>query len=215
MTGSGLKSFLLRLLFMGKAACITLLGFPGIASAAVNLYRYTNDQGVVEVSTKIPTKYVNNGYELVSLNGRVIEVVEPRMSPEEFDAHRGEMEAKRTKEADIRRVIALYASEQDVRLAEATKIKSIQNSIARARGDLSRLRVEKTKLEEQAAANERSGVATTGERIKYIKTLERRIDDRELEIVRREGDIESAKREFLVDLELFREVQMNQVGARY
>jgi chromosome segregation ATPase len=180
---------------------------------AANLYRYRNHQGVVEVSTRIPTEYVKNGYEVVSQDGKVLKVVDPQLSKIEYEAKLARQEVQRSREEAVRRLIALYGSEDDIRHAEASKIKSIENAIAQAKSDVARLRNEKARLEEQAAMRERTGAATNGDTIKYLKVLERRIADRVSEIEKRHSDIEEARRQFHADRELFREVHQYEYGA--
>ncbi|MBJ37168.1 MAG: hypothetical protein CMD83_01715 [Gammaproteobacteria bacterium] len=45
-------------------------------AAQAELYKYTNEDGVTVLDSHILARYVKNGYTILSLDGRVLEVVE-------------------------------------------------------------------------------------------------------------------------------------------
>lgn len=158
------------------------LVLAGMSASADRLYRYINNKGVVVFSTTIPREYTQNGYEIIDANGMVREVVAPQMSPEEFELARAEREAAQKKAEQERRVRLLYGSPEDIDFAEEIKLHQIDEEFARGKADVARMRVERTQLEAQAAADERSGATPSGEIISTIKALTSRIDDSEVDL---------------------------------
>lgn len=59
--------------------CLLLVGLiPSMVRA--ELYKYTNEDGVTVLDSHIPARYVKNGYSILSLDGRILEVVLRRKS---------------------------------------------------------------------------------------------------------------------------------------
>ena len=63
---------------------IGLLISLGPLSAAAELYRYKNEDGITVLDSHVPARYVKNGYTILSLDGRVLEVVPRALTEEEI-----------------------------------------------------------------------------------------------------------------------------------
>ena len=88
------------------------------------LYKYTNEDGVTVLESHIPARYVKNGYSILSLDGRILEVVPRALTEKEIrerdrklkeqerlDAQRREKEIADLRDSygkDLKRVKELY-----------------------------------------------------------------------------------------------------------
>ncbi|MDM8182014.1 DUF4124 domain-containing protein, partial [Marinobacter salarius] len=65
------------------------------------MYRYTDENGQIVISSTIPQEASRRGYDILSKNGRVIETIDPEPTEEEIAAR--EAEEKRQAEAERQR----------------------------------------------------------------------------------------------------------------
>ena len=84
----------LTALSVKTTALALALGFS--AQAAANMYRYTDENGQIVISSTIPQEATKRGYDILSNNGRVIETIPPAPTEEEIAAR--EAEKQRQKE---------------------------------------------------------------------------------------------------------------------
>jgi hypothetical protein len=126
---------------------------PGVSGAA-ELYRYVNDRGVVVLDRLgVPPEYIAKGYEVLSEQGRVIQVVPPAPTAEERQRLLS-AQAQATSDAQLLR---LYSSVDDVERARKRKLAELDGVIGVARGNLLSLRTQQSNLQSQAADHERAG----------------------------------------------------------
>ncbi len=135
-------------------ACVLLiLAVPAWAADGAELYRYTNDKGVVVLDRQgVPPQYIGNGYEVLNPQGRVVRVVPP--SSREALQQRLEEQARASSDA---RLLRLYASTGDVDRAKARKLAELDSVMGIASGNLQSLRTQQANLQSQAADHERAG----------------------------------------------------------
>src|SRR4051812_44774981 len=92
-------SFMLKLLLIGglfmTVSAVTFAQTKGDESKKI-FYRYSDNQGHKVVGQSIPPQYVRNGYEMLTLSGEILKVVQP--APPEADAERIAKERKAAKE---------------------------------------------------------------------------------------------------------------------
>jgi hypothetical protein len=131
----------------------TLMCCPLLAQA-VELYRYTNEQGVTVLDRQgVPPQYIGKGYEVLNDQGRVIQVVPPAPSAAEVQRRLAE-KARAGSDAQLLR---LYGSLDDVDRARDRKLAELDGLISVARGNLQSLRTQQSNLLGQAADQERAG----------------------------------------------------------
>ncbi len=137
--------------------------------ACAELYRYTNEHGVVVLDRQgVPPQHVARGYEVLNEQGRVIQVVPP--APTAAQRQRL-LEERQRAEADAR-LLRLYASVEDVERAKARKLAELESVIGIARGNLQSLRSQHASLRQQAANHERSGRRVPENLLAQIANLE-------------------------------------------
>jgi len=135
--------------------------------ACAELYRYTNERGVVVLDRQgVPPQHVARGYEVLNEQGRVIQVVPPAPAQRQRL-----LEERQRAEADAR-LLRLYASVEDVERAKARKLAELESVIGIARGNLQSLRSQHASLRQQAANHERSGRRVPENLLAQIANLE-------------------------------------------
>lgn len=148
-----------------------LLGvvYPALASAA-ELYRYVDERGVVVLDRHgVPPQHISRGYQVLNEQGRVIRVVPPAPSAEEF----ARLQAQKARDASDAQLLRLYASVEDVERAETRKLAELGSVIGLARGNLQSIRNQRSSLQKQAANHERAGRKVPDNLLGQIKNLEK------------------------------------------
>ncbi len=148
-----------------------LLGvvYPALASAA-ELYRYVDERGVVALDRHgVPPQHISRGYQVLNEQGRVIRVVPPAPSAEEF----ARLQAQKARDASDAQLLRLYASVEDVERAETRKLAELGSVIGLARGNLQSIRNQRSSLQKQAANHERAGRKVPDNLLAQIKNLEK------------------------------------------
>ena len=118
-------------------------------AAQAELYKYTNEDGVTVLDSHVPARYVKNGYTILSLDGRVLEVVERALTDAEIrdrDQRRAEA-AERDRIAHEQKIaddnlLRLYGAPEDVTRARDTKLASIDGFINTSRSNLARVKAQ-------------------------------------------------------------------------
>ena len=138
------------------AICLSVLAagcWVGVAAAQGQYYRYVNEEGVKVMGHSIPPEYVKNGYEIVSTNGRVVEVVEPAPDPEFVEQERAKAELKAEYELLARR----YSTVRDIEAAKQRKLVHVDASIVLVDSSLENIQEEVDDITARAAGFERAG----------------------------------------------------------
>lgn len=197
--------------------CVITLTFLGTIvqsnSAAAELYRYKNEDGVTVLNSHIPARYVKNGYTILSLDGRVLEIVPRALSEQEIrDRDRRIAEEERIAREERERKIAdenlmrLYGSASDVIRARDAKIASIDSLIQTQQGNIQRLESQKRQIEAALADIERAGGVVGRDRLARIRTLDSRIAQIEDEIKKKGEEKSALEVSYAKDLKRVREL---------
>lgn len=194
-----------------KALLTLLLVFLGSRSAAAQTapcdsYRFTNDNGVTEISNSIPPELADRGYSCIK-DGKVVQVP-PKLSPPEQQKRDRDEEAKKAaKEAGLphqrsdEELDLLYATPGDVEHARTRKISSIDRDIATTRANMESLKLRKQDLEEKAADREREGLSPSTDILGSLENVSTQIADRERELEKRLLERQHAIDQFEFDLD--------------
>lgn len=156
------KSVAVRTLLLLAVIC------PALASAA-ELYRYVDERGVIVLDRHgVPPQHISRGYQVLNEQGRVIRVVPPAPSAEEF----ARLQAQKARDASDAQLLRLYASVEDVERAETRKLAELGSVIGLARGNLQSIQNQRSSLQKQAANHERAGRNVPDNLLAQIKNLE-------------------------------------------
>ncbi len=106
------------------------------ADSHAKLYKYMDEDGVNVLDSNVPARYVKNGYTMLSLDGRVLEIVPRALTDEEIrvrdrrlaEDRQSERLAREQKIAD-QNLLRIYSTPEDVIRARDTKLASIEGFI--------------------------------------------------------------------------------------
>lgn len=182
-------------------------------TVAAELYRYKNEDGVTVLDSHVPARYVKNGYTILSLDGRVLEVVPRALSEEEIrerDRRLAEEERvareKREREIADQNLLRLYGTPGDVIRARDAKIASIDGMINTRQGNIQRLELQKRQQQSELADIERAGEAIDKDRLARIRSIENRIAQFQSEIEKKQEVKQGLKTSYAADLKRVREL---------
>lgn len=193
------------------------LSLAGIAlvipNASAELYKYVNEDGVTVLDSHVPARYVKNGYSILRMDGRVLEVVPRALSDREIrerDAELAEQraleKAEREQKIADQNLMRIYGGPEDVVRARDTKLASIEGFINTSRGNLARLEGQKRTLESQLADIERAGGTISKDRLAQVRSVESRIRSNEAEIEEKMEEMDQLRANFSADLKRVREL---------
>ena len=125
-----------------------------LAGVATELYRYVDDKGVTVLSRQgVPPQFIGRGYEVLNDQGRVLRVIPPAPTSEEY----ARMQADKARASSDAQLLRLYSSLEDVDRARERKLAEIDGVSSVARGNLQSVRTQQANLQGQAAEYERAG----------------------------------------------------------
>lgn len=191
-----------------KATALALaLGFS--AQVAANMYRYTDENGQIVISSTIPQEATKRGYDILSNNGRVIETIPPAPTEEEIAAR--EAEKQRQKELAEQRekdraLLKRFSHPDQAVKAMHRKIRELEGLIQLKRGNISVISSQLDSEQSRAANMERAGREIPEATLEKIRRLESQIRDVEREITSQTQEIEELRKAFEADIERLEEV---------
>lgn len=125
-----------------------------LSGVAAELYRYVDDKGVTVLSRQgVPPQFIGKGYEVLNDQGRVLRVIPPAPTAEEF----ARMQADKARASSDAQLLRLYTNLQDVDRARERKLAELDGITGVARGNLQSVRTQQANLQSQAADHERAG----------------------------------------------------------
>lgn len=170
-------------------ALVSMLAGVCVASQPqVQLYRFTNAQGKLEIAYVIPNDRVKFGYDVLDDSGRLVRRVAPELTAAELEAKRKRDAALAECRATWQRVSTMYQTEADIDRYEAEEIESLETTVANDRANLLVLKGQHDDLLAQAARTERSGGTLTGILIQNIERAANQVKLLEQTIVNREKE---------------------------
>jgi len=197
----------LTALSVKTTALALALGFS--AQAAANMYRYTDENGQIVISSTIPQEATKRGYDILSNNGRVIETIPPAPTEEEIAAR--EAEKQRQKELAEQReqdraLLKRFSHPDQAVNAMHRKIRELEGLIQLKRGNISVISSQLDNEQSRAANMERAGREIPEGTLEKIRRLEAQIRDIEREIASQTQEIDELRKAFEDDIERLEEV---------
>lgn len=170
------------------------------------IYRYKNSEGVTVMDSKIPAEFVSKGYEVVSISGKVIEVVPP--APE-GDVAKRLFEEKQLQEQREREDLLLrrsYSNVDDIEAAKQRNLESLRGNISILEANLASAKQRLQGYQSQAAAIERTGRELPEDLLKSINNLTQEDKDIQVQIQQREQEYTEMSKKFDEDRKRFIEI---------
>lgn len=199
--------------------CISLL-LASSLQAEDKFYRYINDSGVKVINDEMPPEFVAGGYDVIHINGTLIERVPRQLSEEELRLQNTEEARARTRqqEAESNRerdesLLLRYSSLLDIEAAQSRAMRDLQIRVSILSSNLSAIKSQIEREQQKAADIERRGRTVPQSMMDNIDILRVEIEDTEQAIASRRLEAESVKESFLRDIERFAVLQ-NEVNLR-
>ncbi|MAZ05716.1 DUF4124 domain-containing protein [Marinobacter sp. SS8-8] len=198
-----------RLTAFSARACASALILGMATHAAANMYRYTDENGQVVISSTIPQEATKRGYDILGNNGRVIETIPPAPTKEEIAAREAEKQRQKElaeqREKD-RQLLKRFSHPDQAVKAMHRKIRELEGLIQLKKGNISVISSQLDSEQSRAADMERAGRDIPESILEKIRRLESQIRDIEREIASQTQEIKALQKAFEADIERLEEV---------
>lgn len=180
-------------------------------ATAANLYRYTNEEGNTVVDYQVPAKYVAQGYEVLNMEGVVLEVVPRQLTEEERKVLNAQQEleaAAREEQERLREwdesLLLRYSTIEDIEAAEERALRELRIRVSILKSNKRSLKQQVENYQAQAADLERSGKEVDVARLVAIEDIQSEIEATDRSITEREREIEEVQAAYQRDKDRFR-----------
>jgi chromosome segregation ATPase len=200
-----MRSLLLILIACGSLLLSDWVVAQNSTSSKV-IYRYKNKDGVTVLDSKIPPEYVNDGYELLSLSGKVLKVIKPVVQGAEGERLYRERVLREEREREDIQLRRSYSNVADIDAAKSRNLESLRGNIGILQANLSSARSRLKSYQSQAAAIERAGRQLPDDLLKNINNLVQEESDIQTQIQQREAEYKTVEQKFDTDRKRFVEI---------
>lgn len=192
---------------------LSMLLLPAIVPYAVsaNLYRYTNEEGNTVVDYQVPAKYIAQGYEVLNMEGVVLEVVPRQLTEEERKVLNAQQEleaAAREEQERLREwdesLLLRYSTIEDIEAAEERALRELRIRVSILKSNKRSLKQQVENYQAQAADLERSGKEVDVARLEAIEDIQSEIEATDRSINDRQREIEEVQAAYQRDKDRFR-----------
>lgn len=190
-------------IILNRALCLMVLSTLSLTSFASQLYRYKNDNGVLVLTQTLPAEYVDKGYDILNLKGRVIKSIPPALTPEEIQARDAALEAERLKQIAKQRqdlideeLKQLFSHPNDAVRVLSRRVQDIQGVIEVKRSKIKSLENQILEEEAHAAERQRKGLGITEDSLQTLETLKKDINVTQTDIKNLYGELDKVLKEF-------------------
>lgn len=177
------------------------------ASGETLYYRYLNEQGVRVLNHTLPPKFTQNGYELVTLKGKVVKVVGAALTGEDAKL----LQAKRKRDAELavwdKELRRRYSSVRDIEAAKVRKLGEVDGNLAILQSNVRNLRKQIADQHARAANAERSGRKVSKVVLDTLAALEKDLGNTREQIEQRRELREAIIEKFAKDAERFKVIR--------
>lgn len=200
---------------------VMLLLLAQTSIASDKLYRYKDDKNHVVINHTLPPEVVEKGYEVLSSNGHVLQVVPRTLSAEEIESLSKEEKLKRQEEREREAqlhydesLLLRYSDAVDIEAARDRTLKEFQIRISILKGNQFAVK-RKMEGEQARAANiERSGRAVPQIMRDNIQAMQDELEVTQKKVIRREYELEQVQEQYNADIKRFKELKEKFGGLR-
>lgn len=179
----------------GKLLLVLLLSFSTGLVSAQEFYRYQNDQGQTVLDTRIPGQFVNNGYDILDSNGRLIETVPPLNIPNAEEAEQAVAAASNAQEDQI--LLSSYSKVEEIDAHGLRKVQALEREISIIQTDQRITQIEIDKAVQEKSDYEAREFEVPPETLAHIEELNLTMVRLEEQLERRQAEILATEAEFL------------------
>ena len=188
---------------------VFLLTLP-LSAYSKDLYRYTNERGILVIHDRITPEYASKGYEIINEKGVVTKVVPRQLTKEELaqrDVKEQMAAAAAVERERLRRwdesLLLRYSTIEDIEAARERALRDLRIRVSILKSNTRSLKQQVENYQATAADIERGGGTVDVQRLSAIEELQSEIAITERSIVDRETEIEQVKDEFQLDIGRF------------
>lgn len=175
------RAFRLRSILY-RGVILMLLSGLTLSVMANQFYRYKNENGVLVLTQTLPAQYVDKGYDILNLKGRVIKTVPPALTPEEIAARDAAIEQERLAQIEKQKQDAideelkqLYSQPNDAVRVLSRRIADIESVIEIKRSKIQNIENLIMDEESYAAERQRKGLSVGEESLLKIESFKKEI----------------------------------------
>ncbi len=159
------------------------------------------------MNSVVPPEYVKFGYEIVTLSGDVLEVIDPAPTPEEAE----KMAAQRQREMELGKwdeyLLKRYSTVAEIEAAKERKLNDFEASVSILRGNAANIRNQIEQVQARAANMERAGRKVGESTVNSLRALELELADTEQQLELREAEKRELAGKYDADIERFRQIR--------
>jgi len=200
--------------------CLLLVIFS-TQSIAAQLYRYKNEQGNLVMGHAIPPKFVSKGYDILNVQGRIIETIPPALSAEQITQRDARLEqeklaiiAQAAQDEIDDKLKQLYSHPDDAVRVLKRRIQDIGSVIQVKTGRINNANKQIIEQEVIAANRQRKGLSVPKPTLEKIEILKKDISNSKADILELRDDYKIVLKEF--DTKIRRlELIKNQKSEKY
>jgi hypothetical protein len=185
--------------------------------AAIRMYRYKNDQGVMVTASTISPEYARKGYQVVNMSGVVLETIPPEPTAEE----RAQLEQNRQQQLSAaqqmeqdKQLLLRYTNLDELKNAKQRKLSEIDSKIKMLQGNISALG-QQIEFEQGTAADfERTGRPVPPAQLQKIEALQQERKVLESQVVSRQQELAEETQRFDHEIERYTFLEQQRHGKQ-
>lgn len=194
---------------MALVAALVAADVAMAADPVKTYYRYRNERGIMVIDDNMSPEMARRGYDIVTINGTLIERVPPALTDEQIKEK--QVEAERIKEeARIREweisLLRKYRTVEEIEAARDRVLKEFDNQLEILRGNLVSQRSQIEVQQQRAADLERRGRPVYDSIRDNISALQQEMAATENSIALRQEEIAKVRAEYDADIAQFRKM---------
>jgi chromosome segregation ATPase len=206
----------------------TLMAIPLWAGAQDNgddadlppgaVFRYEREDGSTAISSSLSDEAIEQGYDVLNQNGRVIRTVEPALTEQERKQLEKQEKRQRRKQKQQKRdeqLLRMYAGPGDARRARDRQIEALKVNISYARNSLQGVKDKLDREVSNAAKYEQRGEKVPSSIQDSINRFQSQIAQHKKEIQQYKDEIEEVRAKYKPMIERLQEIapEEDQSGA--
>jgi len=186
-----------------KTLLLLLIALPMHAMAA-ELFRWKDDEGNVHYTDRIPPKYVEQGYRVISEQGLTIKTITSKKDePKPVETINKELEAQIERDKPL---LTTYASESEIFMMRDRRVEDIKAIITLRQESIYMLEKEFVEHTRQASDYEKLGTPIPEELKNTIATTERKISSYQRVIKEHQQKLVDVQDQYADELERYRNI---------
>ncbi len=169
----------------------------GLPPGAV--FRYEREDGSTTISSSLSDEAIEQGYEVLNQNGRVVRTVEPALTAEERKQLEKQEQRQRREKKQAKRdeeLLRMYAGPGDARRARDRQVEALKVNISYTRNTLQGVKEKLDRAVSNAAKYEQRGEKVPASVQDSINQFQRRIAEHKKAIQQYKDDIEDVNEKY-------------------